>query len=131
MAIRVVLVDDQELVRAGLRTLLDLAEGIEVVGETGDGEDAADAVLRAKPDVVLMDIRMPKVDGLEATRRIYARDPDPRPKVVILTTFDADEYVYEALRAGASGFMLKDAPPSSSCKPCERWRPATRSSRLP
>jgi DNA-binding NarL/FixJ family response regulator len=106
--IRVVLADDQTLVRSGFRMILKDEPGIEVVGEAGDGVEAIAAVRDLNPDVVLMDIRMPKLDGLEATRRILA-EPDP-PRVLVLTTFDLDEYVFSALRAGASGFLLKDAP---------------------
>jgi DNA-binding NarL/FixJ family response regulator len=106
--IRVVLVDDQTLVRSGFRMILKDEPGIEVVGEAGDGREAIAAVSELGPDVVLMDIRMPNLDGLEATRRILA-EPDP-PRVLVLTTFDLDEYVFAALRAGASGFLLKDAP---------------------
>jgi DNA-binding NarL/FixJ family response regulator len=107
----VLVVDDQELVRAGFCVILDTVDGITVVGEAGTGADAVTAVAACTPDVVLMDIRMPGMDGLEATRQITRdRDPQARPKVVILTTFDLDDYVYEALRAGASGFLLKDAP---------------------
>ena len=108
MSIRVVVADDQELVRAGLRTILAAQDDLEVVGEAGDGREAVDAVRRLRPDLVVMDVRMPVMDGLEATRRIVA-EPDP-PHVLVLTTFDLDEYVYEALRAGASGFLLKGAP---------------------
>jgi len=107
--IRVLVVDDQELVRSGFSVILDLADGITVVGEAGDGADAVARAAALAPDVVLMDIRMPGMDGLEATRLITASSPSP-PKVVILTTFDLDDYVYEALRAGASGFLLKDSP---------------------
>ncbi|HEV2239766.1 MAG TPA: response regulator transcription factor [Streptosporangiaceae bacterium] len=107
--IRVVVVDDQELVRSGFCVILDAADGIDVVGEAGNGEAAVAAVAAQHPDVVLMDIRMPGMDGLEATRLI-TRDPSAAPKVVMLTTFDLDDYVYEALRAGASGFLLKDSP---------------------
>jgi DNA-binding NarL/FixJ family response regulator len=108
---RVALVDDQGLLRAGLRALLDAEDGIEVVGEAGEGEGAIALVREQRPDVVLMDIRMPGVDGLEATRRIVA-DPDlAGVKVVVLTTFEIDEYVFEALRAGAAGFLLKEADP--------------------
>jgi DNA-binding NarL/FixJ family response regulator len=108
---RVALVDDQALLRAGLRALLDAEDGIEVVGEAGDGEQAVELVREERPDVVLMDIRMPGVDGLEATRRIAA-DPDlAGVKVVVLTTFEVDEYVFEGLRAGAAGFLLKEADP--------------------
>ena len=106
---RVLIADDQPLVRVGLRKILDFEPDIEVVGEAGDGEDAVRQVVRQAPDVVLMDIRMPVLDGIEATRRITARHPDTR--VLILTTFGLDGSVYESLRAGASGFMLKDAPP--------------------
>ena len=106
--IRVLVVDDQELVRSGFCVILDTAEGITVVGEAANGEAALAAADAHRPDVVLMDIRMPGMDGLEATRVLTRGSPAPR--VVILTTFDLDEYVYEALRAGASGFLLKDAP---------------------
>ena len=109
---RVLLVDDQVLVRAGLRALLDSEDGIEVVGEAGDGAAAVSAVAEHRPDVVLMDIRMPGMDGIEATRSITS---DPRyasTRIVILTTFDLDEYVFEGLRAGASGFLVKDTEPA-------------------
>ena len=109
MSIRVVVADDQELVRAGFRVILDSEPDIEVVGEAGDGRQAIEAAREHDPDVVLMDIRMPHLDGLEATRRIVT-DPEKGPRVLILTTFDLDEYVYEALRSGASGFLLKDGP---------------------
>jgi DNA-binding NarL/FixJ family response regulator len=110
LSIRVLIVDDQALVRAGFRMILESETDIEIVGEAGDGLEALDAVRELKPDVVLMDIRMPNLDGLEATRRILEAGGDG-PRVLMLTTFDLDEYVYEALRAGASGFMLKDTPP--------------------
>jgi DNA-binding NarL/FixJ family response regulator len=110
--ISVVLADDQALVRAGFRALLDAEPGIEVVGEAADGLRAVEVVRATRPDVVLMDIRMPGVDGLEATRRIAA-DPDlAATRVVILTTFELDEYVFEALRTGASGFLVKDTEPA-------------------
>ena len=105
----VVVVDDQGLVRAGLVSILRTQTDIDVVGEAGDGEEAVGLVLRVDPDVVLMDVRMPSVDGIEATRRLAGR----RSAVVMLTTFDLDEYVYAALKAGACGFLLKDAPPES------------------
>jgi DNA-binding NarL/FixJ family response regulator len=108
--LRVVIADDQGLVRTGFRMIL-TAAGIEVVAEASDGEEAVEAVRRTRPDLVLMDIRMPGLDGLEATRRILTgRTPD-EPRVVILTTFDLDRYVYAALAAGASGFLLKDVTP--------------------
>jgi DNA-binding NarL/FixJ family response regulator len=107
--IRVLVVDDQELVRSGFCVILDAADGITVVGEAANGEAAVSQVAARAPDVVLMDIRMPGMDGLEATRLITG-GPAAAPKVVMLTTFDLDEYVYEALRAGASGFLLKDSP---------------------
>ena len=110
MSIRVLLVDDQALIRAGFRMILDAEDDIEVVGECADGTQAVDSVRRLKPDVVLMDIRMPEMDGIEATRRIAAREGEAGPRVLMLTTFDLDEYVYDALRAGASGFLLKDVP---------------------
>jgi DNA-binding NarL/FixJ family response regulator/class 3 adenylate cyclase len=107
--VRVLIVDDQALVRAGFRMILEAESEIEVVGEAADGREAVAESQRLKPDVVLMDVRMPEVDGIEAARRLLGQD-DPEPKVVMLTTFDMDEYVYEALRAGASGFLLKDVP---------------------
>jgi DNA-binding NarL/FixJ family response regulator len=108
--IRILLVDDQALVRAGFRMILDAETEMEVVGEASDGREAIDQVRALRPEIVLMDIRMPELDGLEATRRILASGDDA-PKILMLTTFDLDEYVYEALRAGASGFLLKDTPP--------------------
>jgi DNA-binding NarL/FixJ family response regulator len=107
--IRVLLVDDQALVRGGFRMILRPEPDIEVVGEAGDGEQAVVAAARLEPDVVLMDVRMPVLDGIEATRRIVAHQP--RARVLILTTFDLDEHVYDALEAGASGFVLKDIEP--------------------
>ncbi len=109
MTIRVLVADDQSMVRAGFRMLLAGEDDIEVVAEAGNGLEAVDKAARFDPNVVLMDIRMPELDGLEATRRILAADDAAR--ILILTTFDLDEYVYEALRAGASGFVLKDDPP--------------------
>src|SRR5690242_6898275 len=109
MSIRVLVADDQSMVRAGFRMLLGGEEDIDVVAEAQNGLEAVDKPARFHPTVVLMDIRMPELDGLEATRRILAADPAAR--VLILTTFDLDEYVYEALHAGASGFVLKDDPP--------------------
>ncbi len=110
MSVRVVIVDDQELIRTGFRMILAAEPDIEVVGEASTGAEAVRATCELHPDVVLMDIRMPGVDGIEATRRILAESPKPPTKVLILTTFDLDEYVYDALRAGASGFLLKDVP---------------------
>ncbi len=106
--IRVLLADDQDLVRAGFRLILELADGVEVVGEAGDGREAVRLARELEPDVVLMDVRMPEVDGIEATRRLLRAGVDTR--VLVLTTFDLDEYVYAAVRAGASGFLLKDVP---------------------
>lgn len=108
--IKVVVVDDQALVRAGFSMVLNHQEDIEVVGEAGDGAAALEVVAAVRPDVVLMDIRMPRIDGLEATARIL-QGADWPVRVLILSTFDPDEYVYKALRAGASGFVLKDIPP--------------------
>jgi DNA-binding NarL/FixJ family response regulator len=110
MSLTVLIVDDQALVRAGFRMILDAEEDIEVAGEAADGQEAVSEVQRLQPDVVLMDVRMPVLDGIEATRRLLA-DGGTEAKVVMLTTFDMDEYVYDALRAGASGFLLKDVPP--------------------
>ena len=110
--IRVAVVDDLALVRAGFTMLLDSAPDLEVVGSAADGAEAFDLVVRTQPDVVLMDIRMPVVDGLEASRRILADERCSGVRILILTTFDLDEYVYAALQAGASGFMLKDTPPA-------------------
>ena len=109
--IRVAVVDDQALVRSGFAVLLRSADGIEVVGEASDGCQAVDLARRSQPDVILMDIRMPEMDGLEATRRITADRATASTRILILTTFDLDEYVFEALRAGASGFLLKDTLP--------------------
>ena len=109
MSVRVVIADDQAMVRAGFRSLLSDEPDIDVVGEAGNGEQAVDAVRRFKPDVALIDIRMPIMDGLEATRRIVENGSATR--IIILTTFDLDEYVYNGLRAGASGFLLKEASP--------------------
>ena len=112
MTIRILVVDDQALLRAGFRMILGGEPDLAVVGEAEDGQRAIEAAGRLAPDIVLMDIRMPTLDGLEATRRLTAgRTGDMSPRVIILTTFDLDEYVYEALRAGASGFLLKDTPP--------------------
>ena len=108
--IRILIADDHELLRDGLRGMLDAQEDMEVVGEAPDGAQAVDEAIRLHPDVVIMDIRMPRLDGIEATKRLKAQG-ERAPRVLVLTTFDLDEYVYEALRAGAGGFMLKDAPP--------------------
>lgn len=110
MTTRVLIADDQALMRGGFRMILDAEEDIDVVGEAIDGEDAIRQYAKLNPDVVVMDVRMPAMDGIEATRRLTAADP-PAARVLILTTFDLDEYVYRALRAGASGFLLKDRPP--------------------
>src|SRR5690606_8197437 len=108
--IRVLLVDDQPLLRAGFRMILDGEPGIAVVGECSDGEAAVADARALQPDVVVMDIRMPRLDGVQATRAITGEARDQTPRVLVLTTFDLDEYIVEALRAGASGFLLKDAP---------------------
>lgn len=109
--IRVLVADDQELIRAGLVALLRAAPGFEVVGEASDGHEAVRLAAATRPDVILMDIRMPGMDGIAATKRILADNTEPRiPQVLILTTFDVDEYIYQALRAGASGFLLKQTP---------------------
>ena len=109
MSLRVVIADDQEVVRTGFRMILEAEEDIDVVAEAGDGLEAVEAARRVRPDVVLMDIRMPHLDGIAATRRLV-ENPGTNARVLILTTFGDDEYVYEALRAGASGFLLKHAP---------------------
>jgi DNA-binding NarL/FixJ family response regulator len=108
--IRVLLADDHATMRHGLRGILGAQDDISVVGEAEDGWAAVEEAGRLHPDVVVMDIRMPRLDGIEATKRLVAKDPD-RPRVLVLTTFDLDEYVYEAIRAGASGFIVKDTPP--------------------
>ena len=110
MTTRVLIADDQALVRDGFRMILEAEDGFEVVGEAADGLEAVLAARETRPDVILMDVRMPKVDGLEATRKLLERN-ETGTRILILTTFDLDEYVYEALRAGASGFLLKDTPP--------------------
>ena len=110
MSIRLLIVDDQELVRTGLRLFLETQDDLEVVGEAGDGAEAIERARELRPDVVLMDIRMPRMDGVEATARLTGAGIEPRPRVLVLTTFDLDEYVFGALRAGAAGFLLKDAP---------------------
>ena len=110
MNVRVLIADDQALVRAGLRKILESEPGLEVIAEAGDGVEACAAAQRTRPDVILMDIRMPRMDGLEATRRLVRGAATPA-RILILTTFGRNQYVYEALRAGASGFLLKDAPP--------------------
>jgi DNA-binding NarL/FixJ family response regulator len=109
--VRILIADDQALVRTGFRMILEAEPDFQVVAEAKDGDEAVQAVRAAKPDVVLMDIRMPRLDGLEATRRIVNAGDGTAPRVLILTTFDLDEYVYDALEAGASGFVLKDVPP--------------------
>jgi DNA-binding NarL/FixJ family response regulator len=111
MTVRVLIVDDQALVRTGFRMILEAEEDIDVVGEAADGVEAITEARRLEPDVVLMDVRMPELDGIEATRRLLANGGAGDTKVVMLTTFDMDEYVFDALRAGASGFLLKDVPP--------------------
>ena len=110
MRIRLLIVDDQELIRTGFRLFLDTHDDLEVVGEAGDGSEAIERAHALKPDVVLMDIRMPGMNGIEATARLTAAGIEPPPRVLVLTTFDLDEYVFGALRAGAAGFLLKDAP---------------------
>ncbi|WP_030180532.1 response regulator [Streptomyces violaceorubidus] len=114
MTTRVIIVDDQAMVRAGFAALLAAQSDIDVVGEAPDGAQGVELSRRTHPDVVLMDVRMPEMDGLEAARRLLSPPPGVthRPRVLMLTTFDVDDYVYEALRAGASGFLLKDAPPA-------------------
>jgi DNA-binding NarL/FixJ family response regulator len=109
--IRVLIADDHALLRNGLRGILDAQDDLDVVGEASDGEETLSRVTELHPDVVIMDIRMPRLDGIEATRRLVARG-EHAPRVLVLTTFDLDEYVFEALEAGAGGFMLKDAPPA-------------------
>jgi DNA-binding NarL/FixJ family response regulator len=110
MSVAILIADDQTLVRAGLRMIVEAAEDLRVVAEAKDGIEAVEATRRTRPDIVLMDIRMPRMDGLEATRQIIAGSDHP-PQLLMLTTFDLDEYVFDALQAGASGFLLKDAPP--------------------
>jgi DNA-binding NarL/FixJ family response regulator len=109
VSIRLLIADDQELVRTGFRLFLQTQDGLEVVGEAGDGREAVERARELRPDVVLMDIRMPQMDGVEATARLAEAGIEPSPRVLVLTTFDLDEYVFGALRAGAAGFLLKDA----------------------
>ena len=111
MTIAVVIADDDELIRVGLRAIIDAEADLEVVGEAADGAEVVPLVARRRPDVVLMDVRMPAVDGIQATRHLLGRLPDP-PRVLVVTTFENDDYVYDALRAGASGFLLKRARPA-------------------
>jgi DNA-binding NarL/FixJ family response regulator len=111
MTIRVAIVDDEELIRVGLRVIVDAQPGLEVVGEAADGAEVMAMVARTRPEVLLMDVRMPAIDGIEATRRLLAASGEP-PKVLVITTFENDDYVYEALRAGASGFVLKRTRPA-------------------
>ena len=118
--IRIALVDDQAMVRAGFRMILETEPDFTVVGEAADGAEAVDLVARAHPDVVLMDVRMPRMDGIEATRRIVAAGSGAR--VLMLTTFDLEDHVYAALRAGASGFLLKDAPAQQLVDAIVDWR---------
>jgi DNA-binding NarL/FixJ family response regulator len=110
VSVRILIADDQQLIRDGFGLILATATDIEIVGEASNGLEAVSLTRELRPDVVLMDIRMPELDGIEATRRILAQSNDPKTSVLILTTFDLDEYVYDALRAGASGFLLKDVP---------------------
>jgi DNA-binding NarL/FixJ family response regulator len=110
VSIRLLIADDQELVRTGFRLFLETRDDLEVVGEAGDGQEAVELARKLRPDVVLMDIRMPQLDGVEATARLTAAGIEPPPRVLVLTTFDLDEYVFGALRAGAAGFLPKDAP---------------------
>jgi DNA-binding NarL/FixJ family response regulator len=110
VSIRLLIVDDQELVRTGFRLFLETQDDLDVVGEAGDGAEAIERARQLQPDVILMDIRMPRMDGVEATARLTAAGFEPPPRVLVLTTFDLDEYVFGALRAGAAGFLLKDAP---------------------
>ena len=113
MTIRVLIADDQEMVRTALRLVIDRREGLSVVGEASNGQEAVELAIEIRPDVVLMDVRMPRMTGVEATRRITTSwsGPEPPPHILILTTFDLDEYVHAALRAGADGFLLKNSPP--------------------
>jgi DNA-binding NarL/FixJ family response regulator len=110
VSVRILLADDQELVRAGLEMIIDATEDLQVVGQAEDGEQAVELARRLKPDVVLMDVRMPAMDGIDATRRIVGQRAGDTPRVLMLTTFDLDEYVFGAFKAGASGFLVKDAP---------------------
>ncbi|HKF78033.1 MAG TPA: response regulator transcription factor [Candidatus Dormibacteraeota bacterium] len=119
MTIRVALADDQELVRAGFRMIVGSNAAMEVVGEAADGREAVELVRREAPDVILMDIRMPDLDGIEATRQITSSAGEPRTRVVIVTTYELDEYVFDALEAGASAFLLKHAPPAELIRAIE------------
>ncbi|GGQ22600.1 hypothetical protein GCM10010279_33230 [Streptomyces mutabilis] len=127
--IRVLLADDQSLVRAGFRALLDAQPDIEVAAEAADGEEAVRVISELRPDVVLMDIRMPLLDGLSATRRITGDDALRDVKVVMLTTFELDEYVFEAIRSGSRVSWSRTPSPRNCCAPCGRWSPVTHCSR--
>ena len=127
--IRVIVADDQELVRTGFCVILEATDGITVVAEAANGAEAVQAAAEHHPDVILMDVRMPEMDGLEATRLITGGNRAGPPRVVMLTTFDFDDYVYEALRSGASGFLLKDAPRHDLIAAIRSPRPGTRCSR--
>jgi CheY-like chemotaxis protein len=127
VTVRVLLADDQELVRAGLEMIIDSSDDLEVVGQAADGEQAVELARRLEPDVVLMDVRMPSMDGIDATRRIVSERRGDTPRVLMLTTFDLDEYVFGAFKAGASGFLVKDAPRSRSSRASPPSRPARHS----
>ena len=125
MSIRVLVVDDQELLRSAFRAVIDAEDDMEVVGEAADGAEAVRLASSTSPDVVVMDVRMPVMDGIEATRRITSARPDGPPRVLVLTTFDLDEYVFEALRAGASGFVLKSRPLGELLSGIVAWSPTS------
>jgi DNA-binding NarL/FixJ family response regulator len=131
MSIGVLIADDEALVRSGFRMVLEAEDDIDVVGEAATGRQAIDSARRLKPDVVLMDVRMPELDGIAATREILGSEADHSFRVLILTTFDLDEYVYDALGAGASGFLLKDAPLHASSRSGGCSRGASRTPRSP
>lgn len=131
MTVRVLIADDQHLVRTGLKVILDSEPDIEVIAEASNGREAVSIARELRPDVAIMDIRMPDLDGIEATRRITAQSHEPRTRVLMLTTFDLDEYVFDALRAGASGFLLKDVPAHQLADSVRMIAPGTRFSDPP